>query len=84
MRLRREGTTALIITHRQRLLQQVDRILVLNDGQVVSLAAPTREPPVARAVAGNGQQARSTGVQRVTKLKPSARGRHEGGEESAS
>ncbi|AVV34733.1 type I secretion system permease/ATPase [Halomonas sp. SF2003] len=84
MRLRREGTTALIITHRQRLLQQVDRILVLNDGQVVSLAAPTREPPVARAVAGNGHQSRSTGVQRVTKLKPSARGRHEGGEESAS
>jgi len=84
MRLRREGTTALIITHRQRLLQQVDRILVLNDGQVVSLAAPTREPSVARAVAGNGHQARSTGIQRVTKLKPSARGRHEGGEESAS
>ena len=84
MRLRREGTTALIITHRQRLLQQVDRILVLNDGQVVSLAAPMREPPVARAVAGNGHQARSTGVQRVTKLKPTPRGRHEGGEESAS
>ncbi|WP_136253821.1 type I secretion system permease/ATPase [Onishia niordana] len=84
VRLRQEGTTALIITHRQRLLQQVDRILVLNDGQIASLAPPTRVPPVARAVAGGGRPAPSTGPQRVTKLKPSARGRHEGGEETPS
>ncbi|AOM00514.1 MULTISPECIES: type I secretion system permease/ATPase [Cobetia] len=82
MQLRQAGTTAIIITHRQRLLQQVDRILVLKDGQVASLSPPTRGRPVARAVAGKGHSTPSRNAQRVTELKPSARGRHEGGEES--
>ena len=82
-RLRQEGTTALIITHRQRLLQQVDRIMVLNDGEVVSLAPPHRVPPAARVNTARGHQVSATGTQRVTTLRPSARGRHEGGEETS-
>ncbi|MGK0545714.1 type I secretion system permease/ATPase [Halomonas cupida] len=37
--LRRQGTTTLVITHRQCLLDRVDRILTLREGQVAALRA---------------------------------------------
>ena len=83
LQLRQQGTTALVITHRQRLLSNVDRILVLKDGQIASLTPPRRNTPAA-AVATAGR--RSPGV---TTLHPSARGRspvnrRSGGEETSS
>ncbi len=78
IRLRQEGTTALIITHRSRLLDNVDRILVLKEGQISSLSSPTRTAPVARMSAESG---RTMPPQRVASLRPSARGRN-GGEET--
>tara|TARA_R100001369_G_scaffold8294_5_gene20502 strand:+ start:13811 stop:14794 length:984 start_codon:yes stop_codon:yes gene_type:complete len=80
VRLRQEGTTALIITHRSLLLRNVDRVLVLKEGQIVSLKPPTRIAPVTRMTADGG---RPVTPQRVTSLKPSARGRN-GGEETQS
>tara|TARA_R110001583_G_scaffold50521_4_gene157742 strand:+ start:6388 stop:8157 length:1770 start_codon:yes stop_codon:yes gene_type:complete len=80
VRLRQEGTTALIITHRSLLLRNVDRVLVLKEGQIVSLNPPTRIAPVTRMTADGG---RPVTPQRVTSLKPSARGRN-GGEETQS
>lgn len=76
IRLRQEGTTVLIITHRQRLLDHVDRIMVLKDGQVSSLGAPARAAK-ARMAAVSGHAP----PQRVTSLRPTARGRNENGEE---
>lgn len=73
MRLRQEGTTALIITHRSRLLHNVDKVLVLREGQVSSLKPPTRMAPVTKMTAdGNFPLP----LQRVAALKPSARGRN--------
>ncbi|MBN8410959.1 type I secretion system permease/ATPase [Halomonas litopenaei] len=67
--LRQQGTTALIITHRQRLLANVDRILVLKEGRVASLTPPGRREPVSAVAAGARR------VSPVTTLRPSARGR---------
>ena len=41
VRLRRLATTTLVITHRQRLLAQVDRVMFLDNGRVTSLAPPS-------------------------------------------
>ncbi|WP_417330057.1 type I secretion system permease/ATPase [Halomonas cupida] len=67
--LQRRGTTALIISHRQRLLQQVDRVLVMRDGRISSLAPPRHS---------------STAAPTVTALRPSARGHNRSSEESRS
>lgn len=67
--LRRRGTTALIISHRQRLLQQVDRILVMREGQVASLAPPEHS---------------STAAPTVTALRLRARGNSKSSEEPMS
>lgn len=80
VRLRQEGTTALIITHRSGLLKNVDRVLVLKDGQIASLKPPTKMVPVTRMTADGG---RPVPPQRVTSLRPSARGRN-GGEDTQS
>ncbi|UYG01145.1 type I secretion system permease/ATPase [Halomonas sp. GD1P12] len=68
--LRQEGTTTLVITHRTRLLQSVDRILVLKDGSIASLKPPARVQPAVRMTADGLRP------QPVTTLRPSARGRN--------
>jgi ATP-binding cassette subfamily C protein EexD len=64
--LRRAGRTAVVVTHRRNLLAQVDRIVVITDGQV-SLAGPRDqvlaalqqaiEPHAPRAAAARGEAA---------------------------
>ncbi|ALM52866.1 type I secretion system permease/ATPase [Halomonas huangheensis] len=78
LQLRQHHTTTLIITHRQHLLQQVDRILVLRDGRVASLAPPERLSAVARRTAAGNS------VSGVTTLRPSARGHSKSHEEPKS
>lgn len=45
-RLRQQGTTVVVITHRRRLLSQVDRIIKLSDGQIVDSITPDQLPHV--------------------------------------
>lgn len=71
--LRQIGTTVLVITHRSRLLHNVDKVLVLKEGQISSLKPPTRMAPVAKMTADGN---RPVPPQRVAALKPSARGRN--------
>jgi ABC-type protease/lipase transport system fused ATPase/permease subunit len=64
--LRRAGRTAVVVTHRRNLLAQVDRIVVITEGQV-SLAGPRDqvlaalqqaiEPHAPRAAAARGEAA---------------------------
>ncbi|MFG6667584.1 type I secretion system permease/ATPase [Halomonas sp. HNIBRBA4712] len=68
--LRQEGVTALVITHRTRLLRNVDKVLVLRDGSIASLSPATRVEPAPRMTADG------TLPPPVTTLRPSARGRH--------
>jgi PrtD family type I secretion system ABC transporter len=53
-RMKSEGTTLVIVTHRARLLAEMDRILVLREGAVERFGAPSEilAPPRPRAAEG--------------------------------
>lgn len=74
-RLKQEGTTLFVISHRPAILERVDRILVLKEGQISLLAPPAQitvqSTGQARAMANHKQS--SAGV---TAMRPIARGRH--------
>ena len=69
--LRRKQTTVVLITHRMQLLQQTNKLLVLQDG-AVRLFGPTQQ--VLQALQGNGQQQQLNAAEAQKKLAESGKG----------
>jgi len=68
-RLRPTGTTVIVVSHRPGLLSRVDRVLLLKEGRIASLAPPQRPHSATRIVAS----AAESGT-RVMRLRPGASG----------
>ncbi|WP_043529864.1 type I secretion system permease/ATPase [Litchfieldella xinjiangensis] len=75
-RLKQEGTTLFVISHRHSILKHVDRLLVLKDGQLNMLAPPeqiaAQQSRPVRGVAGAPRAASS----RPTSIRQAARGKN--------
>jgi ATP-binding cassette, subfamily C, bacterial EexD len=74
-RLKEDGTTVFVISHRPAILKRVDRILVLKEGQI-SLFAPPGDiaAQTGQPVRGIASATTATG-QRLASIRPSARGK---------